>query len=101
MFDWKSPHLVNEKGKYLDIEGYNDREDAHITFHGRNNRPSQKWEMVYVDEYKPEPVKGELNTDYNLVVERPFYVVSALGSGKYLDILGRNMVIKTRNGRNT
>jgi hypothetical protein len=49
----------------------------------------------------PEPKKGELNKDFNLIVERPFYVVSGLPSGKYVDILGRNMVIKTRNGRNT
>jgi hypothetical protein len=48
-----------------------------------------------------EPKKGELNKDFGLIVERPFYVISGLGSGKYLDIIGRNMVIKTRNGRKT
>jgi hypothetical protein len=57
--------------------------------------------IVYVDEMKAEPKKGELNTDFNFIVERPFHLVSGLGSGKYLDLIGRNMVIKTRNGRRT
>jgi hypothetical protein len=34
--------------------------------------------VVYVDEWKGEPGKGELNEDFGLFVERPFYVVSAL-----------------------
>jgi hypothetical protein len=58
--------------------------------------------VVYVDEWKGEPGKGELNEDFGLFVERPFYVVSALPSGRYLDLINnRNMVIKTSNGRNT
>ena len=36
-----------------------------------------------------------------MVIERPFFVRSDLGKGRYLDILGRNMVIKTPNGFNT
>jgi membrane carboxypeptidase/penicillin-binding protein PbpC len=49
-----------------------------------------------------EPKKGELNTRFGLYVERPFYIVSALPDGRYLDLINnRNMVIKTRNGRST
>jgi hypothetical protein len=68
---------------------------------GGSRNLQQQFDIIYVDEMKPEPKKGELNTDFNLIVERPFYVISGLPSGKYVDILGRNMVIKTRNGRNT
>jgi len=32
-------------------------------------------------------------------VGEPFYVISALDSGRYLDLVGNNMVIKTPNGR--
>jgi membrane carboxypeptidase/penicillin-binding protein PbpC len=47
-------------------------------------------------------VKGELNTDFGLYVERDFYVVSQLSQNRYLDLINnRNMVIKTRNGRKT
>jgi len=57
--------------------------------------------LIYVDEMPVPPKKGELNTDFNMFVQRPFYVKSGLARGRYLDILGRNMVIKTPNGRNT
>ena len=47
-------------------------------------------------------MKGELNKKFGLYVERPFYIVSALSSGRYLDLINnRNMVIKVNNGRNT
>ena len=39
---------------------------------------------------------------FGLYVERPFYIVSALPSHRYLDLINnRNMVIKTPNGRKT
>jgi hypothetical protein len=56
---------------------------------------------VYADEYS-EPKKGELNGQFGLFVQRDFYIVSALSSGRYLDLINnRNVVIKTPNGRRT
>ena len=50
---------------------------------------------MYVDEWKGEPVKGELNERFGLYVERDFYVETELPSGRYLDLINnRNMVIK-------
>lgn len=57
--------------------------------------------MLYVSEMPPEPKKGELNKYFNLYVERPFYIISFLGNNRYLDLLGRNVVIKTPNGFKT
>jgi hypothetical protein len=55
---------------------------------------------VYADEYPGEPTKGQLNKKFGLYVERDFYVVSALNSHRYLDLINnRNFVIKTSNGR--
>jgi hypothetical protein len=31
-----------------------------------------------------EPKKGELNKDYGLIVERPFYIVTQMESGRFL-----------------
>jgi hypothetical protein len=43
-----------------------------------------------------------LNEQFGLYVERDFYIVSTMPSGRYLDIINnRNLVIKTNNGRNT
>ena len=63
---------------------------------------SQQWDVIYADEYKAEPVKGELNERFGLYVERDFYVVSQMGSRRYLDLINnRNMVIKTANSHKT
>jgi len=57
---------------------------------------------MYVDEWKGEPQKGELNERFGLYVERDFYIATELPSGRYLDLINnRNMVIKVSNGRNT
>jgi hypothetical protein len=39
-----------------------------------------------------------MNEDFGLIVDKDFYVVSALSSGRYLDLISnRNLVIKTSN----
>jgi len=99
---FENDRIVNMRGKVLDVEGHNDRENAYINWDNRrNNRMSQEFEIVYIDDFKAEPVKGELNPAIGLIVERPFFIVSGLKDGRYLDMVGRNMVIKTRNGRDT
>jgi hypothetical protein len=95
---------VNDKGKVLEVQNQNlntDMENRNIQVTTRGNDVRQTWEIVYVDEYK-EPKKGELNEDVGLYVERDFYVVSQMGSNRYLDLINnRNFVIKTPNGRKT
>jgi hypothetical protein len=48
-----------------------------------------------------EPKKGEMNTDFNFKVDTNFHIVTKMASGRYLDRIGNNIVIKTSNGRNT
>jgi hypothetical protein len=45
----------------------------------------------------PEPKKGDFNPEFGLYVERPFYIVSSLGKGRYLDVVNSRLVIKTQN----
>lgn len=56
---------------------------------------------MYVDAMKPDPKKGELNRDFGLYVERPFFIVSQLGKHRYLDMIGHKLVIKIPNNRKT
>jgi len=42
--------------------------------------------------------KGDLAKDWGMKIDTTFYIISSLPSGRYLDVIGRNMVIKTRNG---
>ena len=94
---------MNEKGWAASILNNVDTESKHITVNEKaDDRISQEWEVVYADEWKGEPGKGELNEDFGLYIQRPFYIVSAMATHKYLDLINnRNMVIKTSNGRNT
>jgi len=67
----------------------------------KHNGDNQQWQIIYVDEWKGYPKKGEMNHDFGMYVERPFYIVSELAKHRYLDVIGRNMVIKTPNGYDT
>jgi hypothetical protein len=102
MFYTDGTYIRNNHGKVLSIEGCTDTEMRRIVAENRSGKLCQQWEILYLDEYKGEPKKGDLNEDFGLYVERPFYIVSELPSNRYLDLINnRNMVIKTPNGRNT
>jgi hypothetical protein len=102
MWRYEGAFVINEQGKCLDVDGHIDSEGRHISAEAKHGKLSQQWDIVYVDDWKGEPGKGELNEEIGFIVERPFYIVSALSSHRYLDLINnRNMVIKTRNGRNT
>jgi hypothetical protein len=84
----------------LDINGNVDAENRNIEIYPKHGKINQQWDLVYTDEWKGEPVKGELNEDFGLVVERDFYVVSQLPAHRYLDLINnKNFAIKTPNGR--
>jgi hypothetical protein len=86
----------------LEVQGGTDAENRNIAVGGQKNAIYQQWDVVYVDEWKGEPTKGEMNERFGLYVQKDFHIVSALGSHRYLDLINnRNMVIKTPNGRNT
>ena len=102
MFRLDGAFIVNEHKKVLDVHGGVDAENRNIIVWNKHGKINQQWDVMYVDEWKGEPQKGELNERFGLYVERPFYIVSKLSSGRYLDLINnRNMVIKTRNGRST
>jgi len=84
------------------VSGNIDQENRNIEVHNKNGGLNQQWDIVYADEWKGEPKKGELNEDFGLYVERPFFVVTQMKSKRYLDLINnRNFVLKTPNGRNT
>jgi hypothetical protein len=102
LFRYEGAQVVNERGKALDIAGAKDRENQNIQVYNRHNKLNQQWDIVYTDEWKGEPGKGELNEDFGLYVDRTFYVISEMKANRYLDVIfPRNMVIKTSNGRLT
>jgi hypothetical protein len=99
MFRMKGAYLTNEKGKVAWVQGDVDQESRHIYVDTRKNKVSQQWDIIYADQWKRDPKKGELNKRFGLYVERNFYIVSRMGKHRYLTALNRNFVIKTRNSR--
>jgi membrane carboxypeptidase/penicillin-binding protein PbpC len=85
----------------MDVHAGRDDENRDIIVWKKHGGLNQQWDLIYADKYPREPKKGELNEDFGLYVDRTFYVVSQMKSGRYLDLIGRAFVIKTRNGRNT
>ena len=92
--------LINEKGKVMQILGKDkqDRENSPIGVFAKNGKEEQLFDLVYADEMPAELKKGDMNEDFGMLVDTPFQVITQLPSGRYLDLVGRNMVIKTRNG---
>ena len=86
---------MNEKGKVLEVYGKQDSENRNIVVGNRKGGLYQEWEILYVDTAKPEPTSG-YNPDFGLYINRPFHIVSQYGKRRYLDLVGRNLVIKTR-----
>jgi hypothetical protein len=102
LFRLDGAFVVNERGKVMDISGGVDDENRNILMWNKHGKINQQWDIIYADEYPEEPKKGELNKDFGLYVERPFYIISQMKEHRYLDLIGnRNMVIKTQNGRST
>jgi hypothetical protein len=94
---------VNERGKSLEVQGNADVENRNIVVTNQNNNQlHQQWDIIYADEWKGEPGKGELNEEFGLYVERPFYIVSEMKTHRYIDLINnRKFALKVPNGRNT
>jgi membrane carboxypeptidase/penicillin-binding protein PbpC len=92
---------VNDKGKVMTVDGGIDDENRNIQMIAKNGKVSQRWKVVYVEDYVAEPTKGQMNTKFGLYVERDFHIVSQMSSGKYidLDVSNRGLSLKTPNGR--
>jgi hypothetical protein len=94
--------IQNQRGKVFDVQGGQDTENRNIIAWNKHGKVNQQFDVVYADQWKGEPTKGQLNKEFGLYVDRSFYVISHMRRGRYLDLINnRNMVIKTRNGRKT
>jgi hypothetical protein len=102
MFYRRGRIIQNERGKVLDIHSGRDEENRNIIVWKKHGKVNQQFDIIYADQWKGEPTKGQLNKRFGLYVERDFYVVSKLPKGRYLDLINnRNQVIKVANGRRT
>jgi len=77
MFRMKGAFLTVERdNKVADVSGGSDTENRNIIMYAKHGKINQQWEIVYADEWKGEPIKGEFSPDFGMYVERDFYIVS-------------------------
>ena len=77
--------IVNIKNpNSMEVYQNRDVENQNIVMSRRSGKTHQLWDIIYVDEFKGEPKKGELNEDFGFYVERPFHIVSMLPRRRYL-----------------
>lgn len=91
-------HFVNIRGKVLRAE--RDNQNYASTVWKKSGELNQKWNVIYTDEHPADPKDGDYSKEWGLHINRDFYIVSALASRKYVEVINnRNIVIKTPNGR--
>jgi len=59
---------------------------------------SQRWSVVYVDEDKSAPKKGDYMQDIGFYASRPFYIESQAGGNRFVSLIGSNIVINSQTG---
>jgi hypothetical protein len=102
MFRMQGKFLTNIKNhKVMDVSSNRDVENQNIHMWKKHGGLNQQWDVIYADQWKGEPKKGELNKEYGMRVDTTFHIVSRMGKARHLDLIGRGLVIKTRNGRRT
>jgi hypothetical protein len=90
--------IQNSRGTVVDVQNANDSENANVWNHSVNRSAAQRWAIRYLDEYR-DPVKGEVGPGWGFKIDTDFYIISALASRRYLDLVGTSAVIKTPNAR--
>jgi hypothetical protein len=102
IFRYNNGYISVEKvNKVMDVSSNRDVENQNIHMWKKHNGLNQQWDIVYVKDIPAEPKKGEWNRDFGFKVDTDFHIVTRMRSGRYIDILGRNMVLKTPNNRRT
>jgi len=73
----------------MEVYQSKDNENQNIYVNTKNGKIHQQWDVVYADEFKGEPGKGELNPGFGFYVERPFHIMSTLPKRLYLEGVDR------------
>ena len=98
IFRMKGAFLTVEKeNKVADVQSGLDNENRSVLMYKKHGKINQQWDIVYVSDWS-EPKKGEMNEDFGFKVDTDFFIESQMGENRFIDLVGSNLVIKTRNG---
>lgn len=96
----KSGAFVNVKdGRALDVSGNRDRENQNIILFKRHNSLNQQWDITYLDTLKADIKDGEYSPQFGMYIGKNFSIKTKLGSGRFVDVIGDQVVLKSRSTR--
>jgi hypothetical protein len=67
----------------------------------RHNALNQQWDIIYVDSLQPELKDGDWWPQFGMYIGKEFSITTALNSGRYVDLIGDQLVIKSRTASKT
>jgi hypothetical protein len=79
---------VNERGKVMDVQGGQDKENQNVIVWNRHNGKNQQWDIVYAD-LPPPKIEFKPN--------QPFIIINQMAGKRLLTLDGQNFIIRTRN----
>ena len=83
----------------MDVSGGIDTENRDIYMWKYQGGVQQQWDLIYQKDWKEDPTKGNYNRQFGFYVEKDFHIVTNMGERRYIDYVGRDLVLKTQNGR--
>lgn len=86
-------HIINERGKAVDVSGGHDNEGRNIIMWKKHNGKNQLWDIEYVKNYK-ELKNGEWNTQYGFRCNIDFHIASDMSNRRFIDIHGGRLAIR-------
>jgi hypothetical protein len=75
----------------MDVQGGRDREGNNVQVYRRNMSPAQKWKVIYQDEAAKIKTEG-FAKEYGMKIGQPFYLVTAMTSGRVVTCHGAHHV---------
>jgi len=86
--------FVNVKGRVIEVTGKFDKEGAVLGIGNKLYGTNQRFSLTYSDKEKNIETSG-LNSDFGFSIGRPFYIVTKMGSGRAIEVVGgRNLVLR-------
>jgi len=89
--------IVNIKDdRAINVAANQDRENQNVIVYKKQNALNFQWDILYVDELEPELKDGDWWPQYGMYIGKEFSITTALSSGRYVDLIGTQLVIKSR-----
>lgn len=79
------------------VSGGQDTEGRNVVVAAKKGGLNQQWDIILQKDMPAELKKGEMNKQWGMRVDEDFHIVTRMRSGRYIDLIGTDAVLKTPN----